>query len=239
MLTRLAATYFEQGKFEECIQTYRRLIAENPQGKDAPIYQNSIIEAYTKIGRREETLSELERLRTTYRESSAWARDNSADHEAVKSATDYIEKNLRTAATNFHNDAKKMGTGKGAIENYALAYKAYSVYLQEFPEGKYTYDVRYAFGELLYRIKKFDDAWDQYMKVVALDPNGQHSKFCADSAVYAAVQVEKRAAESGDSAAVALWKQRHAEACATSISLGGRACLTAPEKATYGASDNK
>ena len=40
MLKRLASTYFEQGKFEMSIQTYRCLIAEDPQGTDAPEYQN-------------------------------------------------------------------------------------------------------------------------------------------------------------------------------------------------------
>jgi tetratricopeptide (TPR) repeat protein len=48
MLTRLASTYFEQGKFEQCIQTYRRLIAEDPQSSKAPDYQNEIIQAYQK-----------------------------------------------------------------------------------------------------------------------------------------------------------------------------------------------
>ena len=51
-----------------------------------------------------------------------------------------------------------------------MAYRAYSVYLQEFPESKYSYDIRYAFGELLYKVKKYDEAYTQYMKVVEIDP---------------------------------------------------------------------
>lgn len=222
MLKRLAATYFEQGKFEQCIKTYRRLIAENPQAFEAPEYQNEIILAYQKIGRRQETLTEIKRLLETYGRASAWARANSSNQDAVNKAQDYVEKNLRTVAINYHNEAKKLGTGSQAKEVYALAYKAYSVYLQEFPDGKHSYDVRYAFGELLYKIKKFDESYEQYMKVVALDPKGQHSKFCAESAIHAADQVVEAEEKSGKGAApgnktaempLSDWEQNLLKAC--------------------------
>ena len=196
MLTRLASTYFEQGKFEQCIQTYRRLIAEDPQSSKAPDYQNEIIQAYQKIGRKKDTLNEIKRLLDTYGKNSAWARANSADQDAINEATKYIEKSLRTVAINNHNDAKKLGTGRTAREAYDLAEKAYTVYLQEFPSSKYSYDIRYAFGELLYKLKKYDQAYEQYMKVVATDPKGKHSRFCAESAIFAAdkmIAVEKKA----------------------------------------------
>jgi tetratricopeptide (TPR) repeat protein len=197
MLKRLATTYFEQGKFEQCIQTYRRLIAEDPQSSNAPEYQNEIILAYQKIGRKRETLAEIDRLLKTYGKNSAWARANSADQDSVKDANDYVEKNLRTVAINFHNDAKKLGTGRGAKESYALAYRAYTVYLREFPTSKYSYDIRYAFGELLYKVKKFDEAYSQYMTVVSIDEKGKHSKFCAESAIFAADEMTKKEKKEG------------------------------------------
>ncbi len=200
MLKRLATTYFEQGKFEQCIQTYRRLIAENPQSIDAPEYQNEIILAYQKIGRKKETLTEIDRLLKTYGRNSAWARANSADQDAIKSAERYLEKNLRTVAINFHNEAKKLGTGSQAKETYKLAYKAYSVYLSEFPDGKHAYDVRYAFGELLYKIKRYDQAYEQYMAVVKLDAKGKHSRFCAESAIFAADEMIKKEKKEGKGA---------------------------------------
>ena len=43
MLKRLGRMYFEQGKFEQAIETYRRLITEEPQSPAAPDYQNEII----------------------------------------------------------------------------------------------------------------------------------------------------------------------------------------------------
>lgn len=197
MLSRLATTYFEQGKFEQCIQTYRRLIAEDPQSPKAPDYQNEVILAYQKIGRKQETLNEIKRLLDSYGKNSAWARANSADQDAINEATRYIEKNLRTVAINYHNEAKKLGQGRGAREAYDLAEKAYTVYLQQFPTSKYSYDIRYAFGELLYKLKKYDQAYDQYMAVVKIDPKGKHSRFCAESAIFAADQMIKREKAAG------------------------------------------
>ncbi|MCK6506560.1 tetratricopeptide repeat protein [Myxococcota bacterium] len=191
MLKRLASTYFENGEFEQAISTYRRLIAENPNGKLAPEYQNEIILCYQKMGRKQETMGEIDRLLKTYGKNSPWSRQNAANPDAVKSANEYIEKNLRTVAINYHTEAKKLGAGAAAREAYELAEQAYSVYLENFPEEKNAYEMRYAYGELLYKTKKYDQAYDQYMKVVQMDPKGQRSEFCAESAIFAAEEVIK------------------------------------------------
>jgi len=196
MLKRLANTYFENGDFEQAISTYRRIIAEAPNGKKAAEYQNEIILCYQKMGRKQETMSEIDRLLKTYGKDSPWARQNASNPEVVKGANDYIEKNLRTVALNYHTEAKKLGSGASAREAYDLAYQAYRVYVENFPEEKNAYEMRYAFGELLYKTKKFDEAYDQYMAVVKMDPKGKRSEFCAESAIFASeaiIKQEKRA----------------------------------------------
>ncbi len=198
MLKRLASTYYEQGKFEQAIQTYRRLIAEDPQGASAPDFQNEIIQALAKMGKKEDTLAEIDRLLKNYGKQSSWARSNAANQDAVKSAEEFIEKGLRTVAINYHGEAKRLKTGAQATQTYALAERAYEVYLQEFPDSKYSYEVRYSYSELLYTVKKYDSAYVQYMKVVSIDPKGQHSRFCAESAIFAAEKVlEKESKAAG------------------------------------------
>jgi len=191
MLKRLANMYLEQGKNEQAIQTYRRLINENPQSPDNPDYQAEIIKAYKKIGNKEETLQEVDRLLKTYGKNSAWARANASNQDAVKSAEQSIEKNLRAVAVDYHNEARKLGSGADARGTYALAEQAYSVYLDNFPDSSHAYEVRYAYGELKYKLKKFDEAYTQYMKVVEIDPKGKHSRFCAESAIFAAEELIK------------------------------------------------
>jgi TolA-binding protein len=191
MLKRLASMYYEQGKFEQTISTYRRLITENPQSPDNPEYQAEIIKATKRMGKKQVTFEEIERLRKTYGKQSAWARANASNQEAVKAAQEAIEKNLRAVAVEYHNEARKLGSHQGAREAYSLAEQAYRVYLEEFPESSHTYEVRYAFGELLYKLKNYAEAYVQYMAVVKLDPNGKHSRFCAESAIFAAEELIK------------------------------------------------
>jgi tetratricopeptide (TPR) repeat protein len=195
MLKRLANMYFEQGKFDECVETYRRLILENPQSSDCPDYQHEIIQAYRKVGRREKTLEEIDRLRRDYGKNSAWARANASNQEAVVDATKRVEENLRRVAVEYHNKARQLDKGgrKDAPGVFELARRAYSTYLEEFPAGEHVYEVRYAYGELLYKVKRFDEAFDQYMAVVEIDPKGKHSRFCAGSAIYSASAMVKKA----------------------------------------------
>jgi tetratricopeptide (TPR) repeat protein len=197
MLKRLAGMYFEQGKFEQCINTYRRLIAENPQSTKAPDYQNEIILAKQKMNRKEETIAEINRLLRDYGKDSAWARANSANPDAIKKASSHVERSLRVVAINYHNEAKKLGQGRAAKKTFALAETAYRTYLKEFPSGKQTYSIRYAFSELLYKLKKFDEAYVQYLEVVKIDPKGKHSQFCAEAAYFAALEMVKRETREG------------------------------------------
>ena len=197
MMKRLASMYFEQGKFEQSIRTYRRLIGKDPQSPDAPEYQNEIIQAYQKMGLKGETEQEIEKLRRNYGKTSAWAKANSANQDAIKDARGFLEKNLRAVAVNYHKEARKLGTGSRAIEAYEFAGRAYAVYLEEFPEGKYAYQMRYEYGELLYKLKRWDESYEQYMAVVKIDPKGKESVFCARSAVYASAEMIKREKKDG------------------------------------------
>ncbi len=192
MLKQLATKYFENGKFEESVQTYRRLIAENPTSADNPDYQHEIIQAYQKMGLKNETFTEIDRMLKTYGKDTAWARANASNQQAIADAGDKVEKNLRQVALYHHNRAKKIKKGTEAKESYAMAYKGYKVYLREFPGNDHVYEIHYSFAELLYTIKKFDEAFDQYMAVVKLDPEGKHSKFCAESAIFSADEMVKK-----------------------------------------------
>ena len=224
MLKRLANMYFEQGKFEQCIQTYRRLIGENPQSPRSPDYQVEIIKAYKKIGKKEETLREIQRLLKTYGKGSSWVQANASNLAAVKEASTSIEKNLRQVAVEYHQHAEKLGRGTSAKETYQLAYKAYKVYLSEFSSSSHIYNVRFNFGELLYTVKKYDEAYEQYMAVVKIDPKGKQSRFCAESAIFAAEEMVKKDGTANtrktkgpvkDAVAQELteWEQKYVDAC--------------------------
>lgn len=194
MLQRLATLYFEQGKWDQSIETYRRLIMEAPQHPENPEYQQEIISAYRKMGQRDRVIDEIRRLRTEYGKQSAWWRANASDPEAQTEADATIEKALRVVATDFNREARdlKKAGHKRAGEAFDSAIEAYYVYLEDYADHAKAYAVHYDFGELLYMLKRYDEAYREYMKVVAIDPNGEHSRFCAESAIFAAEEMVKK-----------------------------------------------
>ncbi|MCB9678897.1 MAG: tetratricopeptide repeat protein [Alphaproteobacteria bacterium] len=225
-LRRLASTYYENGQFEQSVETYRRLILEEPSSTENPGYQGEIIKAYKQIGDKEKTLEEVDRLLREYGKDSSWARANASDPNAIADAQKSIEKNLRTLAVDYHNQAKTLEKSRhpSATGVYELARQAYNTYLQQFPQGEHTYDVRYAYGELLYKLKDYAGAFDQYMLVVQTDPKGKHSKFCAESAIFAAEEQVKLegggklpqadpSAGKRDPIPLTAWEQRLVDAC--------------------------
>ncbi len=192
-LKRLAAMFYEQGKFERSIDMYRRLILDAPSETDNPGYQVDIIGCYKKMGQRDKVLEEINRLRADYGPTSAWAQANASKPEAVKEAQETIEAQLRKIAVEYHNTAREYEKSRHPDTQavYELARSAYATYLDIFPTGDKVYDVRYAYGELLYKLKDYAGAFDQYMAVVDIDPKGKHSRFCAESAVFAAEEQVK------------------------------------------------
>jgi tetratricopeptide (TPR) repeat protein len=228
-LKKLAAMFFEQGKFERSIEMYRRLIIDQPTAKDNPEYQSEIITAYKKLGDRPKTLDEINRLRTEYGPNTAWQRANAADPKALEEANDKIETSLRAVAVEFHNEARaheKIRAGD-TQQLYDLAKEAYKTYLELFPTNTKAYEVRYAYAELLYKQKDFAGAFEQYMAVVDMNPKGEHSRFCAESAIFAAeeqIKAEggggvntnvntKGLTENVQAQPLTPWEQRFVDAC--------------------------
>lgn len=200
IVEELARRDLEQGKFDEAINKYRRLIVEDPNSLRAPSYQSQIVEANRTMGRRMETLEEIDRYLKSYGRSSRWATANAADPAAVAAALDELERLLREAVLSLQGETKK---SEGPVaEQRKLAYQCYKVYFVEFPETVHELDMRYNFAELLYTMKRYDEAYEQYMLVVGKDPSFNGSKFCAESAVFAAMEMQKILASERPSAQV-------------------------------------
>jgi TolA-binding protein len=228
-LKKLAAMFFEQGKFDRSIEMYRRLIIDQPTAKDNPEYQSEIITGYKKLANRPKVLEEINRLRTDYGPNTAWQRANAADPKVIEEANAKIEVSLRSVAVEFHNEARAHEKIHAADTQqlYDLAREAYKTYLELFPTNEKAYEVRYAYAELLYKQKDFAAAFEQYMAVVDMNPKGEHSRFCAESAIFAAEEQIK--AEGGGGVktnvstkgldkdvqplALTAWEQKFVDAC--------------------------
>jgi tetratricopeptide (TPR) repeat protein len=222
MLKYLAAQYFENGKWEEAVQIYRRLIAEDVNASDNPDHQNEIIQAYHRLGNSDAELAEIDRMLRTYGRDTTWARNNADDPQSVQNALDKIERNFLRIASHYHDKGRRLN-GSAQAAAFAIAEQGYAQFLTNFPASSNAYMAHYQFAELLYKLQKFDQAWDQYMAVVDSNPQGEHSEFCAESAVFAAEEMVKR--EGGLQATTATvqglqppqpltaWEQRLVDSC--------------------------
>ena len=183
MLARLGKIYMEKGENELAVQTYRTLIAEEPYAKDNPSHQNQIIRAYWDRDKFEDANAEVTKLLATYGRDTRWHQENIDYKDALKEAEKLIEKNLRNVAIDSHKQALKRKSAKLLM----LAEENYARYLDYFPTGHKSYELRYWYAETLYKLKKYEPAADQYEQVVQADPKG---KFLKDAAVNSVFSIE-------------------------------------------------
>ncbi len=180
MLSRLGNIYVDQGKNQLAVQTYRELIADNPFASDNPEHQHSIIRAYWGRDRFDEANEEINKLVETYGRSSRWAQENADNNSALKESERLIEKNLRNVAIDSHQQALKRRSAKLLL----LAEENYARYLGYFEKGHKSYQMRYWYAEVLYKLKRYDKATDQYEMTVAADPKGKFLKDAAANAIF-------------------------------------------------------
>lgn len=217
LIATVAQSWFEQGRWETAILAWKGLISEHPTDPEAPEWQARVVAATKKLGRVEQIAEEVDRLRRTYGATSAWARANAGTPGVVKAAGETIERELRQAAVEAHDRGRRL-TGDDARTNLAAAWHAYRAWLEDYGDDPHAYDVRYAYAELLYKVGRHDEAYDQYMEVVRMDPGGKHARFCAESAIFAAEAVlrAQTGAEGPPGAGpqpLSEWEQRLVDAC--------------------------
>lgn len=210
-MVRLGATYLEQGKDEDARVLYKRLIASAPKDVEAGGYQAEIVAISRKMGRVDETVTELDRLLRDYGSRSAWAQANAADADEVSALQARAAKDLADIAVGWHGEARKLGTGPRATELYDASDRLYGVYRSEFADGPHLYDVTFAHAELLFARKAYEPAWEAYTAVVDMDPSGKHGMFSAEAAIHAAAALAGEPDEATGTAPIPLdeWEQRH------------------------------
>ncbi len=181
-IDRLAATDFDDGKFEQSIRVYRLLQQRAPGHLRAPAWEQKILLAYDKLHRRDQVLSEMKRLVADYGPRSAWAAANAEHHQgAVGEASEMAESALRELVQDYHQEAIKT---KSAA-TYRLARDIYRQYLDTFPHSEAAVAMRFYEAEILYALEEWDAAAGQYGMVVEADPAGTWAQRAGYNAILA------------------------------------------------------
>jgi tetratricopeptide (TPR) repeat protein len=194
MLERLADIYYGDGKDRDAIITYQTLMKMQPDNTKNPLYQAKIVKLASRIGEKRQVVAQARKLSDEYKRVRAVfanIKDGDPKKEDVgndlKAADDVSDNTLRFLATTWHNEAKK------TLDNstFEYAYELYGDYLDLFPERKEAYEMRFFYAELLYRLEKFEQAGEQYVKVFLQDKKGKWAEASAEESVRAYDEVVK------------------------------------------------
>ncbi|HYZ89507.1 MAG TPA: tetratricopeptide repeat protein, partial [Myxococcales bacterium] len=181
LIDRLAATYFDSGKFDEAIRVYRLLQSKAPDGARAAVWQQKVMVAYDKLNRRDAVAQEMERLVAGYGPRSEWAKARVAKGASLDEANQLAENALRELVQDYHQEAIKT---KNAA-TYRLARDIYRRYLDAFPDSESACHLRFYYAEILYALEEWDAAADQYAKVADALPSGEYAQKAAYDAILA------------------------------------------------------
>ena len=177
----------------------RALIASDPEHPELPTRINDLIKLYWQSDNFDEANDEINNLvRTCWDHDGRWWRANTGNRDALKEAEKLVEKNLRNVAIDAHQQALKRRSAKLLL----LAEENYLRYLEAFETGHKTYEMRYWYAEVLYKLKKYDLAAGEYKRVVEQDPKGKFAKVAAENRVFAIDAYLKPIREKLDDAAV-------------------------------------
>ena len=179
LMAKLGNTYFDAGKWDPSVRTYKIIIEDDPNDAENPSYQANVVKAYEGQRLRQNVRDELKRLVDTYKPGTAWAQANSLNKVALANAYDLSESSMRELVTDYHAEAQKTKS----VATYRLARDIYKEYLENFPESENAYSLRFYYAEILYTLLEWEKAAEQYDLIVAKDPKGVYAKPSAFAAL--------------------------------------------------------
>jgi TolA-binding protein len=177
MMELLAERYWEDGKAQESTRVYKQIIADNMASPRVCEWQSKVLRNTLSLPRYDKALvaQELERLGNVYQKAPPTRKEQAAECRAS------FHDAARELALIWHREAQKTQ----APETYELAERAYVLFLAHFRDDKQAYEMRFYRGELLWVLRRWKDAAEQYTEVVASQPGGKYTREAAFAAVLA------------------------------------------------------
>ena len=183
---RLAIYYADKGKFDDSMSMYRELIKLNKESVKTIDYQYEIVRNQSsRNAYSEETLRQLVLLMKLVQfadEGKFKDRDKpEMNYKAKKAKVEELE---RKWAQTFHREAQQTRNPDLYAKSYFL-YKEYLATFSDFATKKNAYTMTFFFGELLFKLEKYEEAATNYEKALGMDPEGPYTEEIVLSAVLA------------------------------------------------------
>lgn len=181
-IEKLAYYYVDKGNSDSARTSFKYLIEQNPNSPQAFEYQYQIVQNYFYAKNSNRFRDELYGWVKNYGVESSWYQANQSNAELIQKSEKLRETTLRNYILQQHQTAQN----SRAPFSQQSAIEGYKIYLKEFAKSSQLADMHFYYGELLYDMKKYDEATDQYRWVVE---NGSQSKYyskAASNIIYAA-----------------------------------------------------
>ena len=195
----LGDLYLEKERFQDAAETYEAFVDKDPYHPKAPILQVEVIEAYKLGGFPTLVLEGKKGFVERYgMDSPFWQRNPRAENVMVEA---YLKENLNDLAQYYHAEAQS----KKSLSDYQEAAKWYRKYLDFFPGEPDSANTNFLLAEILYEIKDYRAATDEYERTAYEYPPHEHSGEAAYAAVLSYREYEKELSGEARTA----WHQRY------------------------------
>lgn len=193
MLERLGNIYAEQGKNQQAIAVFQRLLKDAPNRDGNPQVHAKVVELYDLTNNIGQVVAELKDMQKSYLGNTPWVKANGKRREGAdadqalptEEAKRVVELNLHRYGAMFHQRGQK-AKSDGYLKSAAAVY---AMYLESFASNPNAYDIRYYLAEILFDFKQYDSASHHYMIVAKVGPSGKYMKPAALNAVAAMHQL--------------------------------------------------
>ena len=190
LLERLGGIYAEQGRNDDAIKTYERLLKEAPTRPTTAEVYGRLLVLHEKSNQSNAVVNDLAAMTALFAAESVWTKANAGDKSLCEEAKTKTEQSMHRYGAMFHNRGQK-------ISNDPLlksAAKIYAMYLATFPEKEHSYEIRYYLADILFHFQQWEPAADEYLKVAKQKPdNGKYLKESSLNAVVALNKVDAAA----------------------------------------------
>lgn len=183
-LERLAYYYGDKGNLVGARSVFTHLIQDEPTNAKAFDFKYQVVKLYSTARRSREFRDELFSWVRDFGVAGAWYQANQGNSELVQNAVRLRETTLKNYVLQQHQTAQN----SRAPFSQGLAVEGYRLYLGEFKDSAAYADMQFYFGELLYDMKRYDEASQQYRWVVE---NGEGTKFHALAGENIIIALEK------------------------------------------------
>jgi tetratricopeptide (TPR) repeat protein len=183
-IEKLAYYYGDKGNLAGARYLFNYLISVRPTSPKAFDYKYQIVRLYAPAKQSREFREEMFSWVKDFAPGSEWANANAGNKDLMANSYKLRETTLRNYVLQEHQTAQN----SRAPYSQNLALEGYRLYLSEFTDSPVIADMHFYFGELLYDMKKFEDAGAQYRWVAE---NGKGSKFYSRALENTVLALEK------------------------------------------------